>query len=82
MKKSSKIYVVSKIEKINIKGDTTKYLVKWHKSSVKTWEPLSNFTNKLESYPGYQKAVYHLFRVRNKYEKNAIEIMIKNFNIN
>tara|TARA_B100001248_G_C27317144_1_gene424918 strand:- start:224 stop:475 length:252 start_codon:yes stop_codon:yes gene_type:complete len=78
MKKN--IFIVSKIKKIKIKGEESpKYLVKWYKSLDETWEPIYNFSNKIETYPGYQKSLNNLFRVRNKLEKDAVKIMINMF---
>ena len=73
-------FVVSKIKKIKIKGEENPlYLVKWKCSNDETWEPASNFNDKLENYPGYKESVHNLFRIRKKKEKNAVYIMINHF---
>tara|TARA_Y100000817_G_scaffold53950_1_gene39551 strand:+ start:970 stop:1212 length:243 start_codon:yes stop_codon:yes gene_type:complete len=74
---NNNIYLVSKIKKIRIKNnDKTKYLVKWFKEPNETWEPIENFPDKIETYPGYYESLKHLLRVRSKAEKDAIKIMI------
>ena len=78
--KTPSIFIVSKIKKIKIKGEKSpKYLVKWYKSPDETWEPIYNFRDKIETYPGYKESLNHLFRVRNKSEKVAVNIMINYF---
>ena len=73
-------FIVSKIKKIKIKDqECPKYLVKWYKSPDETWEPIYNFSDKIETYPGYKESLNHLFRVRNKSEKDAVKIMINLF---
>ena len=80
MNKTPSIFIVSKIKKIKIKGEESpKYLVKWYKSPDETWEPIYNFPDKIETYPGYKESLNNLFRVRNKSEKDAVNIMINYF---
>ena len=78
--KTQSIFIVSKIKKIKIKDEESpKYLVKWYKSSDETWESICSFPDKIETYPGYKESLNHLFRVRNKSEKDAVNIMINYF---
>ena len=80
MKKNTDIFLVSKIKKIKIKNQNEpKYLVKWYKTSHETWEPIGNFPDKIETYPGYYSSLNCLLRVRNKAEKNAVSPMIHYF---
>lgn len=82
MTTKDKLFIVSKIKKIKInKNKGTEYLVKWTNYSHETWEPLESFPDDINTYPGYQKCVYNLYRIRKKKEKTAIDIMINNFNI-
>lgn len=77
MNKNKNIYLVSKIKKIRIKNsDKIKYLVKWFKEPDETWEPIENFPDEIESYPGYYESLNHILRVRSKAEKDAIKIMV------
>lgn len=77
MGKKNNIYLVSKIKKIRIKNNhNPKYLVKWFKERDETWEPIENFSDNIETYPGYYESLNHLLRVRSKEEKEAVKTMI------
>ena len=77
MGKKNNIYLVSKIKKIRIKNNhKTKYLVKWFKEPDETWEPIENFPDNIETYPGYYESLNRLLRVRSKEEKEAVKTMI------
>ena len=71
-------YLVSKIKKITIKkGNEPLYLVKWYNSPDETWEPVHNFPDDVNTYPGYSKSLNNLWRVRTRDEKDAIDSIIK-----
>ncbi len=53
--------------------------MKWFKNSDETWEPIKNFPDRVETYPGYYESLNHLLRVRNKAEKDAVMLMIHYF---
>ena len=73
-----KTYLVSEIKKIKIKEvKEPMYLVKWYKSTKETWEPIHNFPDNIDTYPGYDTSIHNLWRVRNKDEKEAIDSIIK-----
>lgn len=77
MGKKNNIYLVSKIKKIRIKNNhNPKYLVKWFKERDETWEPIENFPDNIETYPGYYESLNRLLRVRSKEEKEAVKTMI------
>lgn len=70
-------YLVSKIKKITIKkGKEPLYLVKWYKSPEETWEPIQNFPDDINTYPGYKESLNNLWRVRNKKDKELINILL------
>ena len=55
-------HLVSKIKKITIKkGKEPLYLVKWYKSTDETWEPVHNFPDDVNTYPGYKESLNNLF---------------------
>ena len=73
-------FLVSKIKKIKVKNvSEPKYLVKWYRHPIDTWEPVTNFPDDIKSYPGYKESLNNLYRVRNKKEKDAIKLMINYF---
>lgn len=81
MSNKKNTFLVSKIKKIRVKDvDEVLYLVKWFNEPEDTWEPKEHFTENVELYPGYYKALNNIYRVRNKYEKNAVQILIHSFN--
>ena len=72
------IHLVSKIKKITIKrGKEPLYLVKWYKSPDETWEPVHNFPDDVNTYPGYKESLNNLLKVRTRAEKDAIYSIIK-----
>lgn len=74
-------FIVSKIKKIKIYEGKVKYLVKWYKSSQDTWEPIENFPDDIETYPGYHKSLNYLLRVKKKKEKDAIQILSRSLKL-
>ena len=78
MKKKMEIHLVSKIKKITIKrGKEPLYLVKWYKSQDETWEPVHNFPDDVNTYPGYKESLNNLWKVRTRKEKDAIYSIIE-----
>jgi len=71
------IYIVSKIKKIRVKGvNVPHYLVSWKNYTKDTWEPIDNFPDKIDTYPGYNQSLYNLLKVKKKIEKETIENLI------
>ena len=72
------IHLVSKIKKITIKrGKEPLYLVKWYKSQDETWEPVHNFPDDVNTYPGYKESLNNLWKVRTRDEKDAKDSIIE-----
>jgi len=72
------IYIVSKIKKVRVKDvNVPHYLVSWDKSSNDTWEPINNFPDDINTYPGYNQSLYNLLKNKPKRVKDAIYTLLE-----
>ena len=56
--------------------DVPYYLVSWKNYTKDTWEPIYNFPDEINTYPGYNKSLSNLLKVKKKIEKETIENLI------